>query len=212
MNSIASFLTAIFTVFLNVYLIDLFKTNDKELEESIRKKSLNLMYAGSFLTGLVVGFMPVPVNQILLIPTVLMFVAAETDMFMQQIYSFPCWSAFVVGIGIILFQYDIKSYCVQGLFCAVLLLVFRVVKALNTGDVELILSFTPYLYMVSMECTRPTFIEAFLIYLAGSCVFALVINFKKHRKEKVKTFPFALPACFSYCSYFFVLSITNFIN
>ena len=212
MNSIASFVTAIFTMFLNVYLIDLFKTNDKELEESIRKKSLNLMYAGSFLTGLVVGFMPVPLNQILLIPTVIMFVAAETDMFMQQIYSFPCWCAFVVGIGIILLQYDIKSYCIQGLFCAVLLLVFRVVKALNTGDVELILSFTPYLYMVSMECTRPTFIESFLIYLAGSCVFALVINFKKYRKEKVKTFPFALPACFSYCSYFFVLSITNFIN
>lgn len=210
--NIAFLITAIGTLFLNYHIICLFKKNDKELEESIKEKSLNLMYAGSFFTGLLVGFMPEPLNLILLVPTVIMFVAAETDMFMQQIYSFPCLVGFIVGIGILIFQYDIKSYFIQVIFCAAILLVFRIVKALNTGDIELILSFTPYLYMVSMEYTRPTFIESFLIYLAGSCVFALIINFRKYRKEKVQTFPFALPACFFYCSYIFVLSIINLTN
>ena len=212
MINIAFLITAIVTLFLNYQIIHLFKKNDKELEESIKEKSLNLMYAGSFFLCFLDGFMPAPLNLILLVPTVIMFVAAETDMFMQQIYSFPCLVGFVVGIGILIFQYDIKSYFIQVIFCAAILLVFRIVKALNTGDIELILSFTPYLYMVSMEFTRPAFIESFLIYLAGSCVFALFINFRKYRKEKVQTFPFALPACFFYCSYFFVLSIINLTN
>ena len=171
------------------------------------------MYIGSFIMGLISGTLPDPLNWMLIVPTIVVFVSAETDMFMKQIYSFPCIVGLVVGLGFIaLFHFNLVSYLIHMIFCIVILLLLRMIKAINIGDVELILSLTPYLYLVSYEFKRPTFIESFLFYMVGSCIFTVAIYFKKYRKEKIKTFPFALPACLFYCSYFGVLSIASFMN
>lgn len=213
MSSIGAVLTAICTVFLNYQGIALFRANDKELEESIKDKQLDYMYVGSLLIGLLCGTMPKPLNFIMIIPTVVVFISAETDMFMKQIYTFPCMVSLITGISfIIVFHFNIISYLTHMIFCVVLLFILRITRAINTGDVELMFSVTPYLYLVSALYKRPTFIESFLFYVAGSCVFTIFIYFKKYRREKNKTFPFALPACLFYSSYFGILSIANLAN
>lgn len=213
LNSFISLLIAAITVSCNYLIIYLFKKNDKELMDKLKTSSLKKMYIISFLTGLAVGYMPKPLNYILLIPTLIVFVAAETDLLMQQIYSITN----IVGgfIGIILicsFNCDIFSYFKQSMIFIIILLILKLVKALNVGDIELILSLTPYFYLISYFQERPTFIELFLFYIAGSSFLALIINFRKYYKEKIKSFPFAVPACYCYSIYFFALNIFKIFN
>lgn len=213
MSSIAPIFTALFVLLCNALFIYLFKKNDDELKEKINEKSLYKMYALSFVAGFVIGFLPDPLNSILIVPTVVVFIAAETDMVMQQIYSITCIVCATVGIGFIYsYNYGAKNYFIHVVICGLLLLVFRAIKALNTGDVELIFSLTPYLYIASMEFSRPTFIESFLFFLAGTCVFSLVMNFKKYIKDKITSFPFAVPTCVCYCSYFFFLNVIYYVR
>lgn len=200
-------MTAIFVVLCNALIIYLFKKNDNELCEKMNNTYIYRMYVFSFVAGLIIGNMPEPLNNLLVIPTVVVFVAAETDMMMQQIYSVTCIVCLITGIGLILsYNYGFKNYLIRVVACGLLLLIFRGLKALNTGDIELIFSLTPYFYIVSMEYSRPTFIESFLFFMAGACVFSLVMNFKKYIKDKITSFPFAVPTCVCYCSYFVLLN------
>ena len=137
----------------------------------------------------------------------------ETDLLIQQIYSITCLVSFIVGVCFIVsYNYGIKSFLLHGLICTAMLLLFRLIKALNTGDVELIFSLTPYFYIVSAELVRPTFIESFVLFLIATCAFSLCMNLKKYVKDKVSSFPFAVPTCFCYCGYFFIINICNYMK
>lgn len=213
MNSLNAILIASIIAACNFLVIFILKKNDKELSEYINQRVLYRMIISSFIVGMAIGFMPGTIKWIMVIPTVFIFVAAETDMFIKQIYSLPCIIGGASGLGLIfLLKLDFSDYFYRLIFCAIILLIFKLIRALNTGDVELILAVTPYLYILSKNFTRPTFMELFLFYLLGSFIFALIINFKKYHKEKIKSFPFAIPACLCYCSYFLILCILNFMN
>ncbi len=213
MNSLAPLGTAFFIFICNVIIIYLFKINDDELRNNIDSNSLYKMYLGSFVAGIVIGCLPEPINNFMIIPTVVMFVAAETDLLIQQIYSITCLVSFIVGVCFIVsYNYGIKSFLLHGLICTAMLLLFRLIKALNTGDVELIFSLTPYFYIVSAELVRPTFIESFVLFLIATCAFSLCMNLKKYVKDKVSSFPFAVPTCFCYCGYFFIINICNYMK
>lgn len=213
MNSLISLLIAIITVSCNCLIIYFFKKNDEELMDKLKNSSLKKMYVISFFTGIAIGFMPKPLNFILIIPTVVVFVAAETDLLMQQIYSITCIAGLLIGIILICsINCDIFYYLKHLIFFAILLFILKVVKALNVGDIELIVSLTPYYYLISLFQERPTFMELFLFYIAGSSFLALIINSRKYYKEKIKSFPFAVPACYCYSIYFLGLSVFSMFN
>lgn len=206
-------ITAILVMGGNSFIIHFLSQNDNELAKSIDHNRLKKMYIASFITGFFVGLMPFPINLIMIVPTIVMFVSAETDMLIKQIYVITCALNFLLGISLLfLCGYDIKDYFMHVIFCMVLLAFFTIVKAMNLGDFEMIVAITPYLYMLGSYYGRPTFIELFVFFLMVTCVFALVIYFRAFRKDKAKSLPFAVPACFSYCSYFFVICISNLIN
>lgn len=124
-----------------------------------------------------------------------LIVEAYTDYHTMQLYL--CFSIAVGVVGYVYLFISVPLY--TGIifnFIIFFLIVFisKVVKAINWGDVVLLLAISPYITFVFGED---------LIFLIGFYVFTmflgLVINVKDIFLKKKQYIPYAVPVCIGYC-------------
>lgn len=186
----------IITSLLLIIITKIFLKNDKELLLAHKDIIFYVLCAVAILISYNISLINLTYNYVFIIPTICIIFASYTDLCIEQIYTLVCFVNAIIGIiFIIIFNYNNFEFIKYALIISSYIIILFALKVINIGDVILLISLLPYFYLMFIE--NDIYLLTFL-YLIGSFVIALLINFKSYFKYKKNNFPFALPALIAY--------------
>lgn len=183
-------LTAFLTLGIYLILVRLYRIDPEFGSAAKSKKYLCLV-----IPALVLGFFNG--NMIMVIPTDLLLFASLTDGIMLQIYTLPCLISLAIGSVYSILMVGAKEYIIYMAVVTVGSFVFYAIKAINRGDVNLLIGIYPYLHILVKNGEPDKMIMIACGYFMLTCIMALIINLRGFLKGK-KKFPFAIPALAAY--------------
>lgn len=183
---LTAFLTSgIYLLLVRVYRID------PEFGNAAKSKR----YLCLVIPALVLGFLNG--NMIMVIPTDLLLFASLTDGIMMQIYTLPCLISLAIGSVYSFLMVGVTEYIIYMAVVAVGSFALHAIKAINRGDVNLLIGIYPYLYILGGNSGPDKMTIIACGYFILTCIMALIINLRGFLKGK-KKFPFAIPALAAY--------------
>lgn len=189
-------LTALLTAGIYILLVRAYRI-DPDFNNAVRSKSYLYFITLALVLGFLNGNMSFGKNLIMLMPIEVLLFSALTDRLMMQIYTLPCLISLAVGSFYSIFMAEMSEYMIYMAIVVICSFLMHIIKAINTGDVILLMGVYPYLYILGKLSGTDKMIIIAYGYFILTCVMALIINFRGFLKGK-KKFPFAIPALAAY--------------
>lgn len=160
----------------------------------------NFYYAISFYMGFLCGrFERFSIITMILMDISIAYILYMmfTDITTYQLYSSLNIAGFVIGMIYLAMQGDIVAYG-KGIWLYFLIVIIScITHTISVGDMELMISLSPYLYLYSVDMSY-SIMFAFLLFYALTLLVTIAINIKKYIKTKQNNIPFAVSIAISY--------------